>query len=151
MARKLRGIAADGTKYVVHYDREWREWQVRAYRKNKSGVWKYHDGRTYFSEDKEDAIQTFWHLVGHGPAGTHVNPGVYRVQAHGFGLGPYFANKTEAKATIAGFVREDVRACRRKFGEAYVERRGDKFWEVRPTRYPAPGAPIWSRYTLTEV
>jgi hypothetical protein len=74
MAQRLRGIAPDGTKYVVHFDREWREWQVRAYRKNKAGVWKFAEGPTYYANDREDATQSFYHLVGHGPAGTHVNP-----------------------------------------------------------------------------
>lgn len=74
MSRKLRGIAPDGTKYVVHFDREWREWQVRAYRKNKAGVWKFAEGPTYYANDREDAEQSFYHLVGHAPAGTHMNP-----------------------------------------------------------------------------
>jgi hypothetical protein len=74
MARRLRGIAPDGTKYVVHFDRDWREWQVKAYRKNKAGVWKFAEGPTYYAYDREDAEQAFWHLVGHAPAGTHVNP-----------------------------------------------------------------------------
>ena len=73
MAAKLRGVSPYGTKYVVHFDREWREWQVRAYKK-RNGVWKFAEGPTYYSNDKEDAVQTFYHLVGHGPAGTYANP-----------------------------------------------------------------------------
>ena len=68
------GIAPDGIKYAVKFDREWREWQVRAYRKNKNGAWKFCEGPTYYSHDKEDAIQTFHHLVGYAPGYTRANP-----------------------------------------------------------------------------
>lgn len=151
MARRLRGIAPDGTKYVVHFDREWREWQVRAYRKNKAGVWKFAEGPTYYANDREDATQTFYHLVGHGPAGTHVNPGGYIIKAQGYEPGPAFATKGEAIRAVQSFVREDIRFCRRKFGSAFVDRRGTNFWEVRPLRYSVSGAPIWSRYTISKL
>ena len=80
MARERRlplpkaGIAPYGTKYVVKYDREWREWQVRSYHKNKNGVWKFADGLTYYTDDREDAIKTFHHLVGYAPGYTRANP-----------------------------------------------------------------------------
>jgi hypothetical protein len=260
VARRLRGIAPDGTKYVVHFDREWREWQVRAYRKNKAGIWKFAEGPTCYCEDREDATQTFYHLVGHGPAGTHVNPiiltlhrggkkhtrvlgakksrsfyippagfkltganihryiqtiarrlgdggyqtktissalqtetdpdnrallreylnlrrsavqdrrdvirnegrenprrrkirrrrnpkVIYYIQAQGYGPGPAFGTKGEAIRAVQNFVREDVRACRRKFGAAFVERRRDT-WEVRPVRYASAHTPMWSRYSV---
>lgn len=226
MARRLRGIAPNGIKYVVHFDRDWREWQVRAYRKNKNGVWKFAEGPTCYCEDKEDATRTFYYLVGHGPAGTHVNPKlrswgfrigacvslkgnaavtgvvvdpkdwipregiddfnhlklvcvkwdngqmkgrvttiqagkilrcasnppkvIYYVQAQGYGPGPVFGTKGETIRAIQAFVREDVRACRRKFGAAFVERRGDT-WEVRPLRYSSPHSPMWSRYSVLSV
>lgn len=152
MARRLRGIASDGTKYVVHYDREWREWQVRAYRKNNKGVWKFVEEPTYYANDKEDATQTFWHLVGHAPAGTHVNPPKgYRMQAQGYGPGPYFNTKAEAIKAIRKFVAEDVKACRRQFGAAFVENWDNKVWEVRPVRYRGPGYIMWSRYSLHDI
>ncbi len=148
MARRLRGIAPDGTKYVVHFDRDWREWQVRAYRKNRKGVWKFAEGPTCYCEDREDATQTFYHLVGHGPAGTHVNPRViHYIQAQGYGPGPAFGTKGEAIRAVQDFVREDVRNCRRKFGAAFVERRKDT-WEVRPVRYASAHTPMWSRYSV---
>jgi len=57
-------VAPDGTRYKVHYDRDWQEWQVRAFVNGK-----FHEGRTYYTgasgaEGREDAIQTFRHLVG---------------------------------------------------------------------------------------
>lgn len=150
MARRLRGVAPDGTKYVVHFDREWREWQVRAYKKRK-GIWKFAEGPTYYANDKEDATQTFWYLVGHAPAGTHVNPKRYIMHAQGYGPGPTFESKAAAILAIRALVREDVRHCRRHFGSAFVENWGNKVWEVRPVRYRGPGYVMWSRYSLSEV
>lgn len=122
MARKLRGVAPNGTKYVVHFDRDWREWQVRAYKK-RNGVWKFAEGPTYYSNDKEDAVQTFWHIVGHAPAGTHVNPnktdnffiltvdknGKMEVDDFAGWQRQYFQNGDSEKAVIESWEKESGR------------------------------------------
>jgi hypothetical protein len=161
------GIAPNGIKYAVKYDRDWQEWQVRAYKRSpKTGAWKFAEGPTYYagggSDGREDAIETFHHLVGYGPGYERANPRrkirrrrrnpkvIYFVQAQGYGPGPAFATKGEVIRAIQGFVREDVRACRRKFGAAFVERRKDT-WEVRPVRYSSSYTPMWSRYSALSV
>jgi hypothetical protein len=68
------GIAPNGTKYTVKFDREWQEWQVRAYKKSATGAWKFVEGPTYYCEDRDDAISTFHHLVGYAPGYERANP-----------------------------------------------------------------------------
>ena len=75
MALPKPGITPDGKlKFAVKFDREWREWQVRAYKRSATGAWKFVEGPTYYANDKEDAIQTFHHLVGYAPGYTRANP-----------------------------------------------------------------------------
>lgn len=69
------GIAPNGTKYVVKYDRDWQEWQVRAYKRSaKTGAWKFAEGPTCYCGDREEAISTFHHLVGYAPGYARANP-----------------------------------------------------------------------------
>lgn len=74
MALPKAGIDHQGIKWAVKYDREWQEWQVRAYKKAASGAWKFWEGPTYYANDREDAIRTFHHLVGYAPGYTRANP-----------------------------------------------------------------------------
>jgi hypothetical protein len=67
------GIAPNGIKYVVKFDRDWQEWQVRAYKK-RNGVWKFAEGPTCYCEDRDEAIATFHHLVGYAPGYERANP-----------------------------------------------------------------------------
>lgn len=69
------GIAPNGIKYAIKYDRDWQEWQVRAYKRSpKTGAWKFAEGPTHYTEDRDDAIRTFHHLVGYGPGYERANP-----------------------------------------------------------------------------
>lgn len=69
------GIDARGTKWSIKYDRDWQEWQVRAYtRSRKTGAWKFREGPTAYCSDRDDAIDTFHHLVGYGPGYERANP-----------------------------------------------------------------------------
>ena len=69
------GIAPNGTKYVVKFDRDWQEWQVQAYKNSPTtGAWKFAEGPTCYCGDREEAISTFHHLVGHAPGYTRSNP-----------------------------------------------------------------------------
>jgi hypothetical protein len=80
MALPKAAIDPQGTRWKVHYDREWQEWQVRAYKKSPTGAWKFWEGPTYYTEDREDAIRTFNYLITahtigkETPAGFKLNP-----------------------------------------------------------------------------
>jgi hypothetical protein len=84
VARRLplpkSGIASNGIKYAVKYDRDWQEWQGRGYKRSaKTGVWKFAEGPTCYCGDREEAISTFHHLVGFAPGYTRANPGLKSV------------------------------------------------------------------------
>jgi hypothetical protein len=70
MAIPKAAIDSRGIRWKVHFDREWREWQVRAYKQSPTGAWKFWEGPTYYTEDREDAIRTFNHIIGE----TRTNP-----------------------------------------------------------------------------
>ena len=138
MALPKAATMPDGTRYKVHYDRDWQEWQVRAYVKNK-----FNHGRTIYCSDREDALNTFDHIT---TRGIHKNP--VRIKAQGHDVGPSFDTKTQAIKQIRAFVKEDARDCRRKFGTAIVEKWKNDMWEVRPLKDRR--GPLWSRYTIHE-
>lgn len=71
------GIAPNGIKYAVKFDRDWQEWQVRAYKKSPTtGAWKFAEGPTCYCGDRDEAIATFHHLVGYAPGYERANPPV---------------------------------------------------------------------------
>jgi hypothetical protein len=141
------GIAPNGIKYAVKYDRDWQEWQVRAYKRSPStGAWKFAEGPTCYCGDRDEAINTFHHLVGYAPGYERSNPVVVKAQ----GYEPSGRMKrTEAVAQIRKAVKQDAKDCRRKFGTAIVEVYKNTVWEVRPIK--DKHGPLWSRYSIHEV
>ncbi len=148
MALPKAGVTPDGKlKFAIKYDRDWQEWQVRAYKRSKTGAWKFAEGPTCYANDKEDALQTFHHLVGYAPGYERANPVV--VKAQGYDAGPRIATRAEAIKTVRTLVKGDVCDCRRKFGTAIVEVWKNTVWEVKPLR--GSQGPLWSRYSIHEV
>lgn len=104
------GIDSRGIKWIVKFDRDQQEWQVRAYKRSaKTGAWKFAEGPTCYCFDRDDAIQTFHHLVGYGPGYERANP----------------KKRAQARARIRARVKRMWRGVRRHVG--------------RPSAYPAFG------------
>ncbi len=71
----------------------------------------------------------------------------YIVSAQGYSGGVFIPTLKEAQKAVRCEVKKDLKAARRKWGQAVSIQRGENCWEVACSRDSR--APMWSRYYIS--